>query len=112
MDTAGSSINGVVTVREWADARATDRVAVERHAELQAKITEDRLLKLLNDYQQRSEVIHAGQDQRLLRHGVELDQIQSVLDQQRGARNLLTFVVGTSLVSAVASLLSIWIAVQ
>lgn len=87
-----------VSVREWANARASDRRELEHHAEFAALAAEERLMKIISDHMTSSREAHKAQDDRATKLGDGLDGIKSIIDQQRGAKNLIViFGAGTVL---------------
>lgn len=101
-----------VTVREWAKGRTDDQRDIARDRELEQANLERRVMASLNNHIDLSEKAHRAQDDRTARLADGLDKIQSVLDQQRGARNILLFLAGTSLIEILVLVLTIYVAIK
>lgn len=104
--------SGHVTVREWAEARARDRKDIGLGAEAFALQIEERMISAMNEHRLANRETDKATNDRLFDLAKGLDGVQSIIDQQRGARNLLYAVMGTSLISAAVSILSIYAALN
>lgn len=77
-----------VTVREWQQGRSDDRAEMRRLVIETIKGTEERLLRAFEKSERDRDRLASA-----------IDAVQSVLDQQRGARNLILFLIGTNLIT-------------
>jgi hypothetical protein len=97
-----------VSYREFNEARRADEREHKRDREMQLLSLEERVMAALNQHVAASERGAKAQDDRIHHLADGLDKINSLLDQQRGATNLLKFVVGASLLGAIASVGSLF----
>lgn len=99
--------NDYVTVREWARGRADDERQTQRDRDVALGLSEERIMAALNTHIRISQDAHKAQDDRIVKLADGIDHIDSALDQQRGARNILLFLVGTSVVQVIALVITI-----
>lgn len=69
---------------------------------------EVRLMERMTGLEKKQNADHSASVVRLDQLATLIDGIQSVLDQQRGARTLLQWLVGASLIQGIASIVVIW----
>jgi hypothetical protein len=82
-----------VGVREWAEARQRDTSQVRRDIEASVVGSEERMMAALAAVRERT----LEQDKRIDGHHERIDKIESLLDQQRGARNLIIAMLGVNI---------------
>lgn len=99
-------------VREWATARTQDQRDISRDITVQVAAAEERVMTELSRHQQRSADAHGRLDDRMNKVSDVVDRIDSALDQQRGARNILLFLVGTSILQLAGFGLALYLAVH
>ena len=101
----------VPNIREWERGRYEDRelarklvTDVEQNFKADLAAMEARLLTHINGHKES----HRELDASLRDQAKMVDSIQSVLDQQRGARNLITFIGFTAILNVALLLLHVW----
>lgn len=94
-----------VTIGAWERGRREDRAERERQIDVGQQRAEERFLRLFNDHAERWVRLMQDNQGRITQLEKTIDTVQSVLDQQRGARNLLLFITGTSLAGLAISII-------